>query len=119
MSKTLKTLLVILIIIAFSLGLYNVQATSDDYDSSQYISEETADVYNTVGTSDENENVVKENASDASLQTLTPSSVTSVSSKDNYNKANLTLNNILCIILISIGVLLILLSIAILIRLKR
>lgn len=124
MSKTLKTFFIIFIIIIFSINIYSVQATMDNDDKSQYISEETMDVHNTVGTSDnennnENENIIRENASEASIQSLTPSSVTSVSSKENYNSANLQLNNILCIILISIGVLLILLSIAILIRLKK
>ena len=45
--------------------------------------------------------------------------VTSVTSMSNLPEANLGLNNILNVILISIGVLLILFAIAILIRLKK
>jgi hypothetical protein len=45
--------------------------------------------------------------------------VTSVTSLNNLPEANLGLNNVLNVILISIGVLLILFAIAILIRLKK
>ena len=47
------------------------------------------------------------------------SNITSVTSLSNLPEANLGLNNILNVILISIGVLLILFAIAILIRLKK
>ena len=66
-----------------------------------------------------------QNANDAasqitsSLDALSTSSVTKVSTVNSYEQANLQLNNILSIILISIGVLLILFAIAILIRLKK
>lgn len=55
----------------------------------------------------------------SSLDALSTSSVTKVSNVNSYEQANLQLNNILSIILISIGVLLILFAIAILIRLKK
>ena len=71
------------------------------------ISEETSDASNAA------EQVT------SSLNALSTSSVTKVSTINSYEQANLQLNNILSIILISIGVLLILFAIAILIRLKN
>lgn len=62
--------------------------------------------------------VVQEDVIDGSLSSFAPSTVTSVSTLDNYSKANLHLSNILSIILISIGVVLIIFAGAILIRLK-
>lgn len=47
------------------------------------------------------------------------SGITSVSPMSNYSDANLSLNNILNIFLIAIGILIVLLAIAILIRLKQ
>lgn len=124
MSKLFRTFLIIFMIFIISIGFYTVLATDEEFEAGA-----TANIEDTVSDSsaeenenvseNENENVIKENASDGSLQSLTPSSVTSVSNKNNYSNANLELNNILCIILISIGVLLILFAIAILIRLKR
>ena len=54
-----------------------------------------------------------------STDLLAPSGVTHVSSINNISSMNLSLNNILLIILIPIGILLILFAIAILIRLKK
>ena len=94
MSKIRKLLLILSLILIFCFSFYYVQATE--------------------------ENTVNENASsNSSLSDLSASSVTRVSQLNNYSQANLELNNILSIILISIGVLLILFAIAILIRLKR
>lgn len=105
MSKTLKVLLICIILI-LALGLNFSYATStNDTDTN------------------ETTNTVKEDSdSKSSLSTLSPtssSSVTGVSGMNSYSQANLELNNILCIILIAIGILIILLSIAILIRLKK
>ena len=118
MSKILKSLLIVIIIslITFSMFInHTVQATSDSYENIS----DSSDDYIDDEDDDSNNNVVKQNSSDSGLQTLSPSSVTSVTSKENYSQANLELNNILCIILISIGVLLILFAIAILVRIKR
>lgn len=118
MSKILKILLILTIVLSFALTFYYVQATSEDNISENTQSENSEEDENLA--ENENTDVVKENiTSQSSLKTLSPSSGTSVSTKDNYSQANLELNNILCIILISLGVLLILFAIAILIRLKR
>ena len=125
MSKLIKTLLVLFIITILGISIYSVKATYDDEECETNSTENYEDTSSDIEETDEadneseNENIIKENASDGSLQTLSPSSVTSVTNKNNYSNANLELNNILCIILISIGVLLILFAIAILIRLKR
>ena len=96
MSKLLKILLILVLISSFAFIFYNVSATSDE------------------------ENIIQEDTSSTSaLSSLSSSSITSVSSLNNYSQANLELNNILSIILISIGVLLILFAISILIRLKK
>lgn len=97
MSKILKISLILVLILSFAFVFYNTYATSD-----------------------EEENIIQEDASETSaLSSLGSSSITSVSNLNNYSQANLELNNILSIILISIGVLLILFAIAILIRLKK
>ncbi len=119
MSRQLKNkfliIFSILIILIISLSTYSVQATSNSVNDDA-INSSSEEYYND---DDSNNNVIKENSSDSSLQSLSPSSVTSVTSKENYASANLSLNNILCVILIAIGVLLILFAIAILIRINR
>ncbi len=105
MSKTLKVLLLISFFLILTLWFNFVFATSNneiDNSSTNTIQEDTN--------------------KQSSLSTLSPtssSSITGVSGMNSYSQANLELNNILCIILIAIGVLIILLSIAILIRLKK
>lgn len=120
MNRTLKFLLIICIMlffIGFSNNIY-IYATETEETQNQSSSE---DFSNT--SSNENntssENTIINDTPDGSLSTLSPSSVTSVSTVNSYEQANLDLNNILCIILIAIGVLLILFAIAILIRLKK
>lgn len=111
MSKNIKLILTILFIITISFNFYFVNATSEDNDTEV---EETNEI----------EEINDEETQPPSLlqsldnlsQTTTGTKVTSINS---YEEANLQLNNILCIILISIGFLLILFAIAILIRLKR
>lgn len=108
MSKLSKILLIIVPILILILNINLVQATEGTIDSnSSAISEENS------------ENGSIENEGSSSLETLSASSVTKVSNINSYDQANLHLNNILSIILISIGVLLILFAIAILIRLKN
>lgn len=100
MSKTLKVAILITFIISILFTIVPVvKATSE----ATTISEE----------------VIDDTTQPSMMDTLSPSTVTSVSTMNNYSQANLELNNVLSIILISIGVLLILLAIAILIRLKK
>lgn len=107
MSKTIKLVLCISLIFIFFINFNIVKATEETpTDSSEVVQEES-------------ENVITENASDmSSLSVLKPSNGSNVSSINSYEQANLELNNILCIILIAIGIILILLAIAILIRAK-
>ena len=100
MSKTLKVAILITFIISILFTIVPVvKATSE----ATTISEE----------------VIDDTTQPSMMDTLSLSTVTSVSTMNNYSQANLELNNVLSIILISIGVLLILLAIAILIRLKK
>ena len=100
MNKTLKVAILITFIISILFTIVPVvKATSE----ATTISEE----------------VIDDTTQPSMMDTLSPSTVTSVSTMNNYSQANLELNNVLSIILISIGVLLILLAIAILIRLKK
>lgn len=111
MSKISKTILILLFIFIIFLGTTLVQATEENLESDVApISEE--EIYE-----DEADAAAQQVTS--TLDTLSTSSVTKVSTVNSYDQANLQLNNILSIILISIGVLLILFAIAILIRLKQ
>lgn len=117
MSRTLKLLLVLCLFFIIAINFNFVQATSDSDNSNleENTSNELLD--------QESENIIQENSTDKnSLSSLSPtsqSSITGVSPVNSYSQANLELNNILCIILIAIGVLIILFAIAILIRLKK
>ncbi len=104
MSKFLKILLIITVIACVFINV--VTATEGD-------GEDLED--NPI------ENTSSTNTSSASSSTYPDISaqVTKVDSLSNLPEANLGLNNILNVILISIGVLLILFAIAILIRLKK
>lgn len=109
MRKLSKLLLIILFMLLISFNFTFVFATEGENLETEIVED----------TSEEPE-VIEENASDIKpLSTLTPSTSTTVSTINSYEEANLSLNNILCIILIAIGVLIILLSIAILIRIKK
>lgn len=125
MSKTLKILLIIAITLFFALTINYVQATSEENSVSNEETTSEEDITNEESTTsestDENsENVINENASDtSSLSTLGTSNGTRVERINSYSEANLQLNNILSIILISIGVLLVLFAIALLIRIKK
>lgn len=125
MSKTLKILLIIAITLFFALTINYVQATSEENSVSNEETTSEEDITNEESTTsestDENsENVINENVSDTStLSTLGTSNGTRVEPINSYSEANLQLNNILSIILISIGVLLVLFAIALLIRIKK
>ena len=112
MSKFIKTLSIVLFIFIVFFGINCVQATEEGLESDVApISEDVTD-----DATAEAEAAAEQVTS--TLDTLSTSSVTKVSTVNSYDQANLQLNNILSIILISIGVLLILFAIAILIRLK-
>lgn len=102
MNKSVKILLVFTVIISLILSFSCVQATETTPEAEQPVTQEVVD-----------------DSSQGTISDLSPSTITSISSLNNYSQANLELNNILSIILISIGVLLILFAIAILIRLKK
>lgn len=121
MSKSLKIISIILFIFVVFFGMSYVQATEETVESDAApISEETLEEPSTTDDSDSDVDA-EESAEQVSstLDALSTSSVTKVSTVNSYDQANLQLNNILSIILISIGVLLILFAIAILIRLKK
>lgn len=109
MFKTLKICLIIfLLLISFNISF--VQATEEE----SAIPEATSEVL------EEELPVIEEQANTgSSLDTLSNSGVTKISNLNSYEQANLELNNILCIILIAIGILLILFAIALLIRLSK
>ena len=75
-------------------------------------------VYSYATEEESSENVVQEEPS-TGLSTLTTGSTTNVSPVNSYDEANLELNNILSVILIAVGVVIILLAIAILIKSKK
>lgn len=104
MNKTLKILLIGLLLITLYSTFYFVKATAPDETSLE----------------SELENDVIEETPSTGISTLTsPNGVTNVSPVNSYSEANLELNNILCILLIAVGVVIILLSIAILIKIKK
>ena len=98
-------LMIFLILIFFAFTSYATESQNTDMVESDTTSD-TTDSENNVTYKPQSSNV------DSSY-------VTSVSPVSSQYEANLGLNNILSILLISIGILLILFSIAILIRIKR
>lgn len=117
MSKNLKIISIILVMFVFFFGISYVQATEEPVESDVAPMSEELDEDQTT-TDDSDAEAAAEQVS-STLDALSTSSVTKVSTVNSYDQANLQLNNILSIILISIGVLLILFAIAILIRLKK
>lgn len=120
MSKSLKIFFVVFILLMIILSNF-VQATSIDMNltntltSNNISSNINQNISNTSNNFAENRNT--NSLVPSNQQTTFESSTTS--SLSNLPEANLGLSNILSIILIVIGVLLILLAIAILIRLKH
>lgn len=108
MSNFSKTIVIFVMLLMILFNINFSHATEENLETDVApISEEVSDA----------ESVASQVTS--SLDALSTSSVTRVSNVNSYEQANLQLNNILSIILISIGVLLILFAIAILIRLKK
>lgn len=105
MYKFFKISTILLFIISLFLFLLNTQCFATSNDSAETNIEPTSS-----------------NVDDSDLPTddyLSNSGVNNIQRMNTIPEANLGLNNILCIILIAIGVLLILFAIAILIRLKN
>lgn len=103
MNKLLKVFFTILLVLAI-FSLTHTYATENE--SENVIAEDT-----------ETNEVIEETPT-TGLAALSSDSVTSVTSLSSYSQANLELNNILCVILIAVGVVIVLLAFAILIRLN-
>lgn len=99
MNKLLKVFLIILLLSAFCCCFS--YATEDDENDIDASSSQSADEVN------------------SRISDLASSTVTNVLPVNNYMQANIELNNILCVILIAVGVVIILFAIAILIKLKK
>lgn len=107
MSKVFKVLLIIAVISCLFMNVsMALQGDEADLDRATLDEEETNTTTNT-------------SSSSSSTNPDISAQVTKVDTLSNLPEANLGLNNILNVILISIGVLLILFAIAILIRLKK
>lgn len=107
MSKVFKVLLIIAVICCLFMNVsMALQGDEADLDRATLDEEETNTTTNT-------------SSSSSSTNPDISAQVTKVDTLSNLPEANLGLNNILNVILISIGVLLILFAIAILIRLKK
>ena len=110
MTKTFKYISIFLILAILLLNINYSFATEEDLSEAPLL---------TTSEGVEENNIIEEDVNDNNpLSVWSLSSDTNVSNINSYEQANLSLNNILCIILISIGLLLILLSIALLIRVK-
>ena len=108
MSKLLKIFIICFILI-FSIIYISNAETTNLYDTNSSSVEENDDIDPLASTDSTESNIPNYVSSSPSARINTISTVA---------EANLGLNNILCIILIAIGILIILLAIAILIRLK-
>lgn len=122
--KIKKFITFILLFCLFTYSI-NIFATSSDVDeeNDQTSVSENVEEDNEENTNQENEvseNAVSNTSNPETTPTDTTSSryVTSVKPATTNYEANLGLNNILCIFLITIGILLIILNIAILIKIK-
>lgn len=107
MSKSIKIFSIILIIFSLFISFYGVYATTDinmNLESDEPISNEIT----------ESNDVTN----DETMSTTTQDTLTPPTSVGAITEEGLTLSNILSILLITVGVVLILLAIAIIIRLK-
>lgn len=100
MHKILKTTVILSILLCVFVSISNAETTNIYND----VANENSDFSHTANNSTSNSSTYNSNAR--------------VSTVSSIPEANLGLNNVLCVILIAIGILLILLAIAILIRSK-
>ena len=118
MAKSIKVLSVVLIIFSFVISFYGVYATDINLNlpTTNQESNVTAspDLVNSTETNtyQDTQDIVPPSGDSDASSTITPSSVSGISEE------GLGLTNILSILLITVGVILILLAIAIMIRLK-
>ena len=118
MSKSIKVLSVVLIIFSFIISFYGVYATDINMNlpTTNQDSNVTSspDLVNSIGsnTYQNTQDIVPSSVDSNASSTVTPSSISGISEE------GLGLTNILSILLITVGVILILLAIAIMIRLK-
>lgn len=138
MHKILKIAIILTIVIGIWMNLSYAETTNLYNDVVNETANQTDDTGNSTTPDTTENNTTNQTAEDnltndedEDLETNTVSSDQTSSSANNYHsnsrvstvssipEANLGLNNILCIILIAIGILIILLAIAILLRIKK
>ena len=115
MSKSIKIFSIILIIFSLFISFYGVYATTDinmNLESNEPSQNEITEG-NTIADS-----IIDNTIADEETQTTTQDTLTPPTSVGAITEEGLTLSNILSILLITVGVVLILLAIAIIIRLK-
>lgn len=121
MSKTIKISIILTIILNLFIVISNAETTNiynDVVKEESEISDNTT-TNNTSNDTDDFDLFDNNVAQTTTSNYYTPNYSTNVSTMSSISEANLGLNNILCIILIAIGILIILLAIAILIKLKN
>ena len=122
MSKILKIFIIFMIIINLFFCIVNAETTNLYNDvSNEEVSEDSGDNETEYNTSIDEEMDLNNDSEDTETSTTSTTGINSsarVSTLSSIPEANLGLNNVLCIILIAIGILIILLAIAILIRIK-
>ncbi len=126
MSDTIRKIIsiILVILVVFSINCLFSYADEEESEGTSVSESEDGDssggessTSDSSNTSSSRANYISENVdSDSPLALSHENSAASVTSYNKYNEANLHLNNILTIILIAVGVVLILLAIAILIR---
>lgn len=117
MHKLLKILIILSIILLTFASISNAETTNIYNDVAN---ENTTNDEDNLLDEEEDDDIdpISNTASNSSTNTSTYQSNARVSIVSSIPEANLGLNNVLCVILIAIGILLILLAIAILIRSK-
>lgn len=121
MHKILKTTVILSILLCVFVSISNAETTNIYND----VANENSDFSHTANNEEnllENEegdmDPISNTANNSTSNSSTYNSNARVSTVSSIPEANLGLNNVLCVILIAIGILLILLAIAILIRIK-
>lgn len=116
MHKIFKISIILSIILLTFASISNAETTNIYNDVAN--ENTTNDMDNLLDEEDDDIDPISNTASNSSTNTSTYQSNARVSTVFSIPEANLGLNNVLCVILIAIGILLILLAIAILIRSK-
>jgi len=126
MSKKLKIYIIFITIIALFSCISNAETTNLynqlSNETSSENSAESTSLEETEDSTEFEEETTENSEENSSIEThsyYTTNQNARINTMSSIPEANLGLNNVLCIILISIGVLLVLLAIAILIKLKK